>query len=245
MKKRFFISYIHFLILFSMAYFFYASVGAQENPVSIINADNKLCDSSTSKLTDQRSDGIKGFYCYLYMGDDISNSNSDELKAVNYKGGGPYEWGLGVGKYLNNCFSVEGTFEYYGERYERKDGPILKGTFNNVIQAGGIGLSMSALLNHNWSSFHFYSGFGVGYFNTGLLVTEPLSGLLTEKNAPSDKWLSGYHIFAGVDYRLSKSLGLGLEIKHRVLKTDFGSYTNGDVDFGGTWLLIVIRAIQP
>lgn len=216
MKRPFSIAYIFSRKLLFIACFFFVSVRAQ-------------------------SDIFKGFYGYLYMGDNIVNSNSDVLKSVNYKGGGPFEWGIGVGKYLNGLLSLEGTFEYYGERYERRDGPILLGTLNNIIQAGGIGLSMSALLNYNWNSFHIYSGFGAGYFSAGLLVTDPQSGLLTVENAPSDKWLPGFHIIAGIDYKFAKSFGLGIEIKHRILRTDFGNYTNGEVDFGGTWLLIIFR----
>ena len=238
------IAYSCLLKLLFITCFFSASVHAQGNLKSIIHPDNNPHNLSSSKLPEQHSEVFKGLYGYLYIGDDIANSNSDALKTVNYKGGGPFEWGIGVGIYLNDLLSVEGTFEYYGERYERKVGPVLPGTFNNVIQAGGIGFSITALLNHSWKSFHIYSGFGVGYFNTGLLVTAPLSGLFTVENAPSDKWLPGFNISAGIDYRLSKYTGLGLEIKHRKLKADFGSYTNGEVDFGSTWLLIVIRAGQ-
>ena len=141
MNRRFSIAYCFFLNLLCIVFLFSASVHAQENNETTIHSDNKPHNSPGSELPEQQSGAFKNFYAYLYIGDDIGGSHSDQLKAVNYKGGGPYEWGIGIGKYLNDLVSVEGTFEYWGERYERKEGPILPGTYNNVIQAGGIGLS--------------------------------------------------------------------------------------------------------
>lgn len=227
---------------FSGCLFFPAAVFASEN-LDVINlSTNSQKDSQPASTSLQEPEMLSDYYGYAYIGDNISGSPSNELKTINYKGGGPSEWGIGMGKYLNDMFSIDATFEFWGERYERKNGPILPGTQNNVIQAGGIGLSTTAVYNYTTGPLHSYAGLGVGYFDTGLLVTDPDSGLLTAINAPSDKWLPGYHISLGFDYRLVDNHKLGLEIKHRVLKADFGSYTNGEVDLGGTWLLIVYRA---
>ena len=204
--------------------------------------ETKSENIQASEKPDEHAGAFSDYYLYLYTGNDIGNPASDELKSVNYKDGSPIEWGIGAGKYLNKLFSVEGTFEYWGERYERKNGPVLPGTLNNVIQAGGIGLSASAVLNYNRGLFNTTGGLGVGYFSTGILVTDPDSGLLTSQNAPSDKTIPGYHIFVGFDYEFSNNARLGFQIKHRVLNADFGSYTNGKVDLGGTWLLVILRA---
>ena len=181
------------------------------------------------------------FYGYLFVGDNTSSSHSGNLKPVNYKSGGPYEWGIGLGRYLTDIVSVEGTFEYWGERYERQGAAIIPGTENNVIQAGGLGLSMTAVVNYTQRDIHAYAGLGAGYFLTGILITEPGSGLLTDDGAPSDKILPGYHVSLGVDYRVSNNHKLGVEYKRRFLKADFGQYTNGKVDIGGSYLLFVYR----
>lgn len=180
------------------------------------------------------------WYGYLFLGDNLAGVGGDELRTVNYKGGGPYEWGIGLGRYYNKHFSLEGTFEYWGERYERS-GAVIAGTENNVIQAGGLGISLSAVYNYQQRNFHAYLGAGAGYFITGILVTEPGSGLLTDQGAPADKWLPGFHISMGSDYRIKDNHKLGLEIKHRILEADFGVYTNGKVNVGGTFLLLLYR----
>lgn len=184
---------------------------------------------------------FSSWYGYLFIGDNVSESSTDKLKSVNYKGGGPLEWGVGIGKYINDVFSVEGTFDYWGERFERKDSSIISGTENNVIQAGGLGLSVSGIYNYHQNNFHGYIGAGVGLFATGILVTEPGSGLLTSEGAPSDKLLPGYHVMTGASFRVRGNHKIGLEIKHRILKADFGRYTNGDVDLGGTYFLLMYR----
>lgn len=237
-----FLNYPCRLVILLFACLLSTPVSAQNKLETTNSPETKSENIETSEKPDQRAGAFSDYYLYLYAGNDIGNSASDELKSVNYKGGSPYEWGIGIGKYFNKLFSVEGTFEYRGERYERRNGPVLPGTFNNVIQAGGIGLSASAVLNYNRGLFNANGGLGAGYFKTGILVTDPDSGLLTSKNSPSDKTTPGYHIFVGFDYEFSKNARLGFQIKHRVLKADFGSYTNGEVDLGGTWLLVILRA---
>ena len=180
-------------------------------------------------------------YGYLYVGDNVSGSNSGKLKTVNYKSGGPPEWGIGLGRYFTDIVSVEGTFEYWGERYERQGTAIIPGTENNVIQVGGLGLSMTAVFNYTHRDIHAYAGLGAGYFLTGILITEQGSGLLTDEGAPSDKFLLDYHVSVGADYRVSGNHKLGIEYKRRILKADFGQYTNGEVDVGGSYLLFVYR----
>ncbi|MGD8560416.1 MAG: outer membrane beta-barrel protein [Gammaproteobacteria bacterium] len=181
------------------------------------------------------------WYGYIYIGDNLSDSSTDKLRSINYKGGGPLEWGIGLGKYINNTFSVEGTFEYWGERFERLNSPIIPGTENNVIQAGGLGLSFSGIYNYHQNDFGSYLGGGVGLFVTGILVTEPGSGLLTTEGAPSDKLLLGFHLKLGLDYRIQDAHRIGIEIKRLSLKADFGQYTNGEADVGGTYILFMYR----
>lgn len=181
------------------------------------------------------------YYGYLYIGDNLGGSSSNKLKSINYKGGGPLEWGIGIGRYFSNAVSIEGTFEYWGERYERQGGAVILGTENNVIQVGGLGLSISAIYNFTSNPFHGYLGLGAGYFLTGILVTEPGTGLLGEEGTPSDKLLPGYHAVIGFDYRVSGGHKLGVEIKHRILNADFGQYTNGEADVGGSYLLLMYR----
>ena len=180
-------------------------------------------------------------YGYLYIGDNAGDSNSQKLETVNYKGGGPYEWGIGIGRYLTDTVSVEGTFEYWGERYERKNGVSVPGTGNNIIQGGGLGLSASVIFNFTRGDLHSYVGAGAGYFLTGILITRPGDGLLTDEGAPSDKALPGYHALIGVDYRIEGNHKLGIELKRRILKADFDQYTDGEVDFGGSYLLLMYR----
>ena len=181
------------------------------------------------------------YYGYLYIGDNTGGINSDKLESVNYKGGGPLEWGIGLGRYFTDAVSIEGTFEYWGERYERQGGATIPGTENNVIQVGGLGLSISAIYNYTSNPFHSYFGVGAGYFLTGILVTEPGTGLLGTGGAPSDKLLPGYHAVIGLDYKVKGSHKLGVEVKRRILNADFGQYTNGEVDVGGTYLLFMYR----
>lgn len=181
------------------------------------------------------------WYGYIYIGDNFSGSSSDKLKSVDYKGGGPLEWGIGLGKYINNTFSVEGIFEYWGERFERQNSPTISGTENNVIQAGGVGLSFSGIYNYHLNNFSSYLGGGAGLFATGILVTEPGSGLLTTEGAPSDKLLLGYHLKLGLDYQIQDAHRIGVEIKRLSLKADFGQYTNGEADVGGTYILFMYR----
>lgn len=193
-----------------------------------------------SEPADSQAD-FSDYYGYLYAGDDTGGSSSSKLKSVNYKGGGPPEWGIGIGRYFSDIFSVEGTFEYWSERYERQGGSVIPGTENNVIQVGGLGFSVSAVCNYSLNRFHTYAGIGGGYFLTGILVTQPGSGLLTDDGAPSDKLLFGYHAVIGLDYKIKANHKLGIEIKHRILNADFGQYTGGEVDVGGTYLLFLYR----
>lgn len=195
---------------------------------------------NSSVAQDEPAEGLLPWYGYLYIGDNIGSSGSGKLKSTNYKSGGPPEWGIGIGRHYTKQFSAEGTLEYWGERYKR-EGALIPGTENNVIQAGGLGLSATALYNFRHQDFHAYFGAGAGYFITGILITEPGSGLLTDQGAPSDKWLPGYHFSIGAGYRLKAGHRLGIELKHRVLKADFGVYTDGEVDLGGTFLLLMYR----
>ena len=188
-----------------------------------------------------KENDYSSWYGYIYFGDNFSRSSTDKLTPVNYKGGGPLEWGIGLGKYINNTFSVEGTFEYWGGRFERQNSPTISGTENNVIQAGGLGLSFSGIYNYHLNNFSSYLGGGAGLFATGILVTEPGSGLLTTEGAPSDKLLLGYHLKLGLDYRIQDAHKIGVEIKRLSLKADFGQYTDGEVDVGGTYILFMYR----
>jgi len=181
------------------------------------------------------------FYGYSYLGDNAAGISLDKLKSVNYKGGGPLEWGVGIGRYFTNAVSVEGTFDYWGDRYERQGGAVVPGTENNVIQVGGLGLSISALYNTRSNPFHSYLGIGAGYFLTGILVTEPGTGLLGAEGAPPDQLLFGYQAVIGLDYRVKGNHKLGVEVKRRILNADFGQYTNGEVDVGGSYLLFMYR----
>ncbi|MGD8570317.1 MAG: outer membrane beta-barrel protein [Gammaproteobacteria bacterium] len=181
------------------------------------------------------------WYGYIYLGDNLSGSSTSKLRAVNYKGGGPLEWGIGLGKYINNAFSVEGFFEYWGERFERQNSATISGTENNVIQVGGLGLSFSGIYYYHRNNVSSYLGGGIGLFATGVLVTEPGSGLLTTEGAPSDKLLLGFHVKLGLDYRIQDAHKIGIEIKRLSLKADFAQYTNGETDIGGTYILFMYR----
>ena len=178
-------------------------------------------------------------YGYLYLGDNAGESSTGSLQSINYISS-PLEWGVGLGRYYGDRLSVEGALEYWGERYERM-GTVIPGTENNVIQAGGLAFSATALGHVHRNDWHAYAGVGAGYYLTGILVTEPGSGLLTTEGAPSEKWLPGLHLSVGVDYRVNESHKLGIEIKKRRLNADFGAYTDGNVDLGGTFLLFVYR----
>jgi len=181
-------------------------------------------------------------YGYLYLGDNARDLNSSKLESVDYRGSGPLEWGIGIGQYLTSSISVEGAFEYWGERYNRLGGAILPGTKNNVIQIGGVGLSVSALYNYTSNPFHSYVGVGLGYFHTGVLITVPTSGLLTDISAPSNQLLPEQHAVIGINYRISDGHKLGLEIRHRNIDANFGVYTNGEVNAGGTYILLMYRS---
>lgn len=180
------------------------------------------------------------WYGLAYIGNNIGNSGPAKFETTTYYGGGSYEWGIGFGKHVTKVFSLEGAFEFSGERYKRS-GVIIPGTENNIIQAGGQGLSVTALYNVNNDDFYGYAGIGAAYFSTGIMVTEPGSGLLTSDGAPSRKWLPAYHLTAGINYRFKGNHKLGVAIIHRILNADFGIYTNGDVDLGDTYLLFIIH----
>ncbi len=180
-------------------------------------------------------------YAYAYLGNNIGNTRSGALESVDYKGSGPGEWGFGFGHYMTDSISIEGSFEYFGERFARNDGTIIPGTYNNVIQVTSIGPSASLLYHYKHDPFHLYLGAGVGYYSTGVNVTDPGSGLLTNEGAPSDKWFAGYHADFGVAYNTGLGFALGLELKHRILYVDFDAYTGGKADVGGNYLLFVIR----
>jgi len=199
------------------------------------------CSVISPTAESESIDGSTNWYGYVYLGDNIGGSNTGKLKSVNYKSGGPPEWGIGIGRYLNEIVSLEGTFEYWGERYNRTSGPVIAGTENNVIQVGGLGLSVSAIAHYSRQNIHGYAGVGAGYFLTGILVTEPGTGLLTAEGAPSDKLLPGFHVSIGADYRIQQAHRIGIELKRRFLKADFGQYTNGSADVGGSYLLFMYR----
>lgn len=180
-------------------------------------------------------------YAYAYLGNNIGNTHSGALESVDYKGSGPGEWGFGFGHYMTDTISIEGSFEYFGERFERNDGTTIPGTYNNVIQVTSMGPSASVLYHYKHAPFHLYLGAGVGYYSTGVLVTDPGSGLFTSEGAPSDKWFAGYHADLGVTYNTG-IVALGLALKHRILYVDFDAYTDGKADVGGTCLLFVISS---
>lgn len=179
-------------------------------------------------------------YSYLYFGNNIGNTSSSKLESVNYKGTAPGEWGIGIGRYVTDTISLEGALEYWGERFERKDGTVLPGTKNSIIQVTNMGLSASAVYNYTRHSFHVHLGAGAGYFSTEVLVTDPDSGLLTKNNTPSDKWFPEYHAGLGIDYCVGKEVWIGIEVKHRILYADFGPYTDGRTNVGGTFLLFAV-----
>lgn len=179
------------------------------------------------------------WYGYVYLGDNAGGTSTGSLQSTSYISS-PLEWGIGLGRYYRDLLSVEGAFEYWGERYERT-GTIIPGTENNVIQAGGLALSATVLGHLHRNDWHVYAGVGAGYYITGILVTEPGSGLLTTQGAPSDQWIPGLHLSLGADYRIKENHKLGIEMKKRRIKADFGAYTNGEVDLGGTLLLFTYR----
>lgn len=181
-------------------------------------------------------------YAYGYLGNNIVNSRSGALESVDYKGSAPGEWGFGFGHYVTDSISIEGSFEYFGERFERNNGTVIPATYNNLIQVTSMGPSASVLYHYRHNPFHLYLGAGAGYYSTGLLVTDPDSGLFTTKGAPSDKWFAGYHADLGVNYDTAIGFALGLALKHRILYVDFDAYTGGRADVGGTYLLFVISS---
>lgn len=180
-------------------------------------------------------------YSYVYIGNNIGNTRDGTLTSVNYKGSSPGEFGIGTGRFVTDDISIEGIMEYWGERFERDDATILAGTYNNIIQVTSMGLSTAAIYHYTNNSFDVYLGIGAGYFNTGILITDPDSTLLTEAGAPSDKWLVGYHASFGVNYGYGEQFSIGVELKQRKLYADFGPYTNGKVNVGGTYMLIVLN----
>ncbi len=183
-------------------------------------------------------DSSRLFYAYLGIGDNISKTDSDNLKNIDSS---PGEWEIGIGRYVTENISVDGIFEYWGQRYERTDGISLPNTYNNNIQVTNMGLSIATVYHYKRNPFHTHIGLGAGYFNSSVLVTDPGSGKYTEAGAPSSKWLVGYHASIGFDYCVGEEFWIGLELKYRMLNADFGAYTHGEADVGGTYLYFVIK----
>ena len=187
---------------------------------------------------DQSGTMLGNLYGYLSVGAFKGSDNTGQIRTANYKGGSRIPWGLGIGYHLNKHISIDGGIEYWGERYERISDSILPGTANNFIQIDSVGLSFTSKYQNRYQNVNGYVGVGAGYFSTTLWVAAPSGGLLTTSGG-SDDYIFGYHFVLGGGYRISKESYLGVELRHRIATVDFGEYSNGEVDAGGTSISLV------
>lgn len=185
-------------------------------------------------LTAVKNNPLSNFYGYLFAGEFLAANNSGQIKTVDYKGGSRIPWGLGIGYKLSRHLAVDGSIEWWGDRYERIGEEVFVGTANNKIQIDSFGLSFTARYQYTHRSFNGYFGFGSGFYDSQLWVTNTSDGRFTKDRSPHDETVVGYHLVVGGGYRVSSASFLGIELRHRSAKADFRQYTNGEVDIGGT-----------
>ena len=173
----------------------------------------------------------------LYLGDFHADDSPGQLRG----GSDGYGWGLTAGYFFNRYLSLEGDFQFLRRDCERVSGSVIPGTADNDQRYLTLGLSVLAKGSRRFGRWRPFAGVGAGYFDTELWVTDPESGKFTRSGAPSSEGSIGYQFVLGVGATIRKRFQLEAGWKTIVLDGDFGAYTNGNVDLGGSLIYIAAR----
>ena len=176
-------------------------------------------------------------YFSLFLGDFRADDNPGRL----VREGGGYGWGLTGGYFLNPNFALEGEFMWFRRDYMRVSDTVLPGTADNRQRYLTLSLSALAKASHRFGRWRPFLGVGAGYFDTEPYVTHPQSGGFDTMGAPSSEGSLGYQVVAGVAVRVRKRFHLEAGWKNIFLDEDFGTYSNGEVDLGGSMIYIAAR----
>ena len=125
--------------------------------------------------------------------------------------------------------------------YERVSDTVLPGTANNNQRMLTLGLSVLARAQHRMGRWRPFAAAGAGIFSIEPFITDPESGLFTTEGAPSSESSTGYQLVAGIGTRVRNRWYFEVGWKKLILQEDFGLYSNGEVDLGGSLLYISFR----
>lgn len=173
----------------------------------------------------------------LFAGDFSGDNNPGALR----RNSGGYGYGLTVGWAIVKHVSLEGEFIWFRREYERISDTVIPDTANNDQRMLTLGLSALARVEHRIGKWRPFVAAGAGYFDTELWVTDPDSGLFTRDGAPSSASSVGYHLAAGIGFRIHDRWDLEIGWKQLILQEDFAQFSNGEVDLGGGLLYISAR----
>jgi len=176
-------------------------------------------------------------YFSLFLGDFRADDNPGQL----VRDGDGYGWGLTGGYFFNRHFALEGEFMWFRRDYVRVSDTVLPGTADNRQRYLTLSLSVLAKASHRFGRWRPFLGVGAGYFDTEPYVTHPEIGLFDTTGAPSSENSLGYQVVVGVTARVSKRFHLEAGWKNIFLDENFGTYSNGEVDLGGSMIYIAAR----
>jgi hypothetical protein len=173
----------------------------------------------------------------LFLGDFRADDNPGQL----VREGDGYGWGLTGGYFFNPHFSLEGEFMWFRRDYVRVSDTVLPGTADNRQRYLTLSMSALAKASRRFGRWRPFLGVGAGYFDIAPYVTQPESGLFDPTGAPSSEGSPGYQVVVGVAARVRKRFHLEVGWKNIFLDANFGTYSNGEVDLGGSMIYIAVR----
>lgn len=175
------------------------------------------------------------FYFFLQAGSFMGNNDSGKIKADE----SGYGYGLGGGYFLTRNLSVEGDFEYFTDNYVRDSATLAPGTSSNDIEIASVSLALNTKYYIRVKTLNFFLGGGVSFYDSDIYVRE--IGKSGKSNVAGDQ-STGYQGIAGIGYSYLDRVHVELAWRRIFLKQDFGIYSNGEVDAGGNYFHIGIRA---
>lgn len=172
-----------------------------------------------------------------FIGGFSADDNSGQLR----REGSGYGWGLTAGYSFNTHIALEGEFLWFRREYERVSDTVIPGTADNDQRILTLGVSALAKVGHSFGRWRPFIGVGAGVFDTEPFVTDPESGKFTTNGAPSSESSVGYQFEVGVAAKLRNRFHVELGWKTLLLEEDFGIYSNGEADLGGSLFYIAAR----
>ena len=176
-------------------------------------------------------------YFSVFLGDLRADDNPGQL----VRDGDGYGWGLTGGYFFNQHFALEGEFMWFRRDYVRVSDTVLPGTADNRQRYLTLSLSALAKASHRFGRWRPFIGVGAGYFDTEPYVTHPEGGGFDTAGAPSSEGSLGYQVVIGVAANVRKRFHLEAGWKSIFLDENFGTYSNGEVNLGGSMIYIAAR----